>query len=67
MNGTVKRIVTDKGFGFILADDGKEYFFHSSSVMDGRYNALTEGQKVSFDPTSSSKGPRAEDVQILRG
>ncbi len=28
MNGTIKRLVTDKGFGFILAGDGNEYFFH---------------------------------------
>lgn len=66
MNGTVKRIVADRAFGFILADDGKEYFFHSTGVMDGRFNELQEGQKVSFDPVSSQKGPRAEDVQLRK-
>src|SRR5260370_5843445 len=30
--GTVKKIVSDRGFGFIAADDGKEYFFHQSGV-----------------------------------
>jgi len=34
--GTVKRVISDRGFGFILGEDGKEYFFHrdglSSSV-----------------------------------
>lgn len=66
MKGSVKRLVADKGFGFILADDGKEYFFHHSGVMDGRFNELQEGQKVTFDPSSSNKGPRAEDVQIAK-
>ncbi|HEY5487177.1 MAG TPA: hypothetical protein VIK06_05965, partial [Candidatus Limnocylindrales bacterium] len=26
--GTVKKVVADRGFGFIAAEDGKEYFFH---------------------------------------
>lgn len=62
MNGTVKRLVADKGFGFILGPDGQEYFFHHTGVMDGRFNELREGQPVTFDPVSSNKGPRAEDV-----
>ena len=31
-SGTIKKLVADRGFGFIAADDGKEYFFHRDSV-----------------------------------
>ena len=33
IKGTIKRLVSDKGFGFILADDGTEYFFHNSATI----------------------------------
>jgi len=59
--GTIKRI-TDKGFGFIAAGDGTEYFFHQSSVTGGRFNDLREGQRVTFTVGQSPKGPRAENV-----
>ena len=61
-DGTVKRIVMDKGFGFIRTADGTEYFFHRSSV-DGSFDSLREGQRVTFVVGQSPKGPRAEDVR----
>lgn len=61
MTGTVKRLVSDKGFGFILGEDGVEYFFHRSSCED--FNALGAGERVSFQPGAGQKGPRAEDVE----
>lgn len=65
MEGIVKRIVLDRGFGFIKAGDGVEYFFHRSTVVDGSFSGLREGQKVSFEISSSPKGPRAEEVRVL--
>jgi CspA family cold shock protein len=62
ISGTIKRI-TDKGFGFIAAGDGTEYFFHQSAVTSGRYDDLREGQKVSFTVGQGPKGPRAENVR----
>ena len=62
-SGFIKRLVTDKGFGFIQDDAGKEYFFHRSSVRTGSFEALDEGQRVEFDPGQGPKGPRAESVQ----
>ena len=36
MTGTIKRLVSDKGFGFIAAGDGTEYFFHQSACTRPR-------------------------------
>jgi CspA family cold shock protein len=60
--GTVKRIQRDKGFGFIRDTSGQEFFFHRSSVQ-GSFDDLSEGQRVSFDEEQSAKGPRAGNVR----
>jgi CspA family cold shock protein len=64
MNGTVKRIVSDKGFGFIATSAGDEYFFHQSACADVRFDDLREGQPVTFDAGQGPKGPRAENVRL---
>jgi CspA family cold shock protein len=64
MNGTIKRIVSDKGFGFILGSDGNEYFFHNSACRDTRFDALREGQAVTFEKGQGPKGPRGENVRV---
>ena len=62
--GTIKRIVADRGFGFIAADDAKEYFFHRGG-LDGSldFDRLVGGEKVDFDVEASPKGPRANRVR----
>jgi CspA family cold shock protein len=64
MNGTIKRLVSDKGFGFILAGDGAEYFFHNSACRQTAFDDLREGQAVTFDMGQGPKGPRAENVRL---
>jgi CspA family cold shock protein len=64
MNGTIKRMVSDKGFGFIAAGDGSEYFFHQSSCTQTPFDDLREGQAVTFDRGQGPKGPRAENVRV---
>jgi CspA family cold shock protein len=61
-SGTIKRL-TDKGFGFISASDGAEYFFHQSACEGARFDDLREGQNVTFQIGSGPKGPRAEHVK----
>jgi cold shock protein len=61
--GTIKRVVKDKGFGFIRDDSGQEYFFHRSAV-DGDFTRLAEGQQVAFEEERSEKGPRAGSVRV---
>ena len=60
--GTIKRLARDKGFGFIRDDSGQEYFFHRSAV-EGSFDSLSEGQRVSFNEEQSPKGPRASNVR----
>jgi CspA family cold shock protein len=61
--GTIKRLVHDKGFGFIAAGDGNEYFFHQSSCQTP-FSELREGQSVTFDTGQGPKGPRGENVRL---
>jgi CspA family cold shock protein len=65
INGTVKRLVSDKGFGFIAADDGQEYFFHQSSCNGTPFDGLHEGQAVTFEKGQGPKGPRGENVRSV--
>ncbi len=63
MNGTIKRLVSEKGFGFIAAGDGTEYFFHRSACSQIPFDSLREGQAVTFERGQGPKGPRAENVR----
>ena len=62
-NGTIKRIVADRGFGFIAGGDGTEYFFHRNSIAN--FDSLRGGEEVSFQVENGPKGPRAEQVAVL--
>ena len=63
IRGTIKRMMTEKGFGFIATDDGQEYFFHHSACPEKSFEALREGQAVTFEEGQGPKGPRAENVR----
>ena len=61
--GTIKKVVADRGFGFITAADAKEYFFHRNSLdstLD--FDRLVGGERVTFEIEDSPKGPRASKV-----
>jgi CspA family cold shock protein len=61
--GTVKKVVADRGFGFIAGEDGKEYFFHRGGVQSPLdFDSLAGGERVSFQIEVSPKGPRAVQV-----
>ena len=62
--GTVKRVVADRGFGFIAAEDEKEYFFHRNSLDPSLdFDRLVGGEQVQFEVEQSPKGPRAIQVR----
>jgi CspA family cold shock protein len=64
--GTIKKLVADKGFGFIATDRG-EMFFHHTALQGTQFEALREGQEVEFSEGRGPKGPRAEAVTVVSG
>jgi CspA family cold shock protein len=61
--GTIKKVVSDRGFGFISAEDGKEYFFHRGGLQAPLdFDRLNGGESVEFEVEQSPKGPRAIQV-----
>jgi CspA family cold shock protein len=61
--GTIKKVIADRGFGFITAEDGKEYFFHRGGLDSSiDFDRLNGGERVEFDIETSPKGPRANNV-----
>ncbi len=62
--GTIKKLISEKGFGFIEGERG-ELFFHHSAVQDTPFESLSEGQTVEYTEGSGPKGPRAENVTVV--
>ena len=61
MNGTVKFFNNSKGFGFITAEDGKDYFVHQTGLKEGV--TLRDNDSVTFDVAQGDKGPKAVNVE----
>ena len=62
--GTIKKLVADRGFGFIKGERG-DIFFHHSSLQGTSIEALSVGQVVEYEVGHGPKGPRAENVQVV--
>jgi len=67
--GVIKKLVPDRGFGFISAESG-DIFFHHSSVTEDSFDDFQEGQAVEYeveddagDSRRGGKGPRASSVK----
>lgn len=61
--GTIKKLIADKGFGFIAGDRG-ELFFHCSALQGISIEDLHEGTAVEYEEGRGPKGPRAENVRL---
>ena len=57
-NGTVKWFNSEKGYGFITGEDGKDVFVHFSAIMCDGFKTLEEGQAVTFDVEADPKDSR---------
>ncbi|MBE0451468.1 MAG: cold-shock protein [Clostridiales bacterium] len=66
MNGTVKWFNSDKGFGFITGEDGRDVFAHFSQINSDGFRTLEEGQAVTFEVAQGPKGPQAENISVVR-
>jgi CspA family cold shock protein len=64
--GVVKWFSNEKGYGFIMPDDGgKDLFVHFSAIQGDGYRSLDEGVRVSYEAAEGPKGPQATNVQTL--
>ena len=62
--GTIKKVVSDRGFGFIAAEDGKEYFFHRDGLTSSLdFDRLAGGERVQFEIEQSPTGAGAMTFQ----
>ncbi len=64
--GKIKKLVSDRGFGFIDDTDGREVFFHQSSLVGITFDTLKGDEEVEFEVEDSPKGPRAVNVSIAK-
>ena len=65
-SGKIKKLISERGFGFISDSDGRELFFHQSGLVDVKLSDLTESQEVEFEVENSEKGPRAVNVRVAK-
>jgi CspA family cold shock protein len=66
--GTVKFFSIERGFGFLIRDDGQgDAFVHRSALTDGR-ESLSQDQRVTFDMGEDKKTgrPCAVNVTVLK-
>ena len=61
MEGKVKFFNRTKGFGFIIGDDGQDYFVHQSALEEGV--RLDENDVVVFEPVDGERGKQARNVR----
>jgi len=63
--GRIKKMVRDRGFGFIRVEDGKEVFFHRSGMTGSDYDSVAEGDAVEYVIQEGPRGARAEHVRAV--
>ena len=64
--GTIRRLIADRGFGFIGTEKGEDLFFHCSELQRVAYDSLREGQKVEFEIAQGPDGSCAVKVELAQ-
>lgn len=65
MKGIIKKLNSEKGFGFITIEEGKDIFFHANDCTESNFMDMQEGDEVSFETAESDKGPKAINVMLV--
>jgi len=61
--GTIRKLITDRGYGFIKTERGEDLFFHRNELQGVDYNSLREGQQVEFK-VGQVRTSRPEAVRV---
>jgi cold shock CspA family protein len=64
LKGKIRKLIRERGFGFIAAEDSKDVFFHRSALAGEDFDALEEGNSVEFDLERGPKGLQARNVRV---
>lgn len=66
MQGTVKWFNSEKGYGFISAENGTDVFAHFSEIQTDGFKKLEDGQTVTFEIKEGQKGPQAANITVVK-
>jgi len=66
VKGKVRRIIRERGFGFIIAENGDEVFFHRSALKEGDFDSLNVGMDVDFQVERGRRGLRAINMRLSK-
>lgn len=64
-HGTVSKVFSDRGYGFIEDGGGREIYFHENAVLGGKFRRLEVGSKVRYAEEDGDKGPQASTVHVI--
>jgi cold shock CspA family protein len=64
LKGKIRKLIRERGFGFIAAEDSKDVFFHRSALAGEAFDALKEGDSVDFNLERVPKGLQAMNVRV---
>ncbi|MHA2290489.1 MAG: cold shock domain-containing protein [Promethearchaeota archaeon] len=68
MQGTIKKVMSQRGYGFIDTESqDDDLFFHKSNLDNIEFSSLTEGTSVEFDIADGRKGPEAVNIKLSSG
>ena len=64
--GKIKKLIADRGFGFVESDSGSDLFFHHSELQEVAIEELNEGQTLEYELGEGQKGPCAKNVRLVQ-
>ena len=64
--GTIRRLVRDRGFGFVRTERGEDLFFHRNELQGVEFASLREGQQVEFEVAQAPDGSCAVKVRLAQ-
>lgn len=64
LSGRIARLIPEEGYGFIAGNDGREFYFSATNLVQGSLAQLREGDVVHFIETAGSEGPQANRVSL---